>query len=125
MDNSKKYLEKNNTNQYISFKDGEAHTVKLMDDKEDTMPDRFGKEGGTINGMKYLVEENGIKKTFFTSSIGLISKLSEFEKGSTITIQMKSVKINDEFRSEFVVLKGSKIKSTEEDTDTVPTSPEW
>ena len=68
MDASKKYMEKNGFGDRISFNDLSAHTVKLLKEKEDTIPD--GK-GGTVSGIKYLVEENGKQKTIFTGSIGL------------------------------------------------------
>ena len=73
MDNSKKYMAENGIGSRISFADGTAHTVKLLKDKEDSIPD--GK-GGTVKGMKYLVEEGKEQKTIFTGSVGLIAKLA-------------------------------------------------
>ncbi len=98
MDASKEYMKKNGIGARISFADGSAHTVKLLRDKVDTIPD--GK-GGNIEGMKYLVEENGEQKTIFTGSVGLISKLAECKPLDLVTIQMK--KANN--KSFFVVLK--------------------
>ncbi len=69
----------------ISFADLQPHTVKLIKDKEDSIPD--GK-GGTIKGMKYLVEEDGVQKTIFTGSIGLVSKLAACSEGDVVTIKM-------------------------------------
>ncbi len=85
MDASKDYMKKNGIGARISFNDGSAHTVKLLKDKEDMIPD--GK-GGNVTGMKYLVEENGEQKTIFTGSVGLIAKLSECNEGDVVTIQM-------------------------------------
>lgn len=86
MDASKNWMKESGLSSRISFNDGSIHTVKLIKDKEETIPD--GK-GGSIKGMKYLVEEHGEQKTIFTGSIGLISKLSVCEAGDTVTIQMK------------------------------------
>lgn len=85
MQNSEKYMKDNGIQDRISFNDQQAHTVKLLKDKEDTIPD--GK-GGTIKGMKYLVEEDGVQKTIFTGSIGLVSKLAKCNEGDVVTIKM-------------------------------------
>ena len=93
MENTKKYIEtaqkESGDMGYISFKDGVAHTLKVLKDKEDTMPDKYNAGGGTVKGMKYLVEENGVQKTFFTSSLALMSKLVDIPYGEEITIQLK------------------------------------
>jgi len=98
MQASKDYLKENGYNDRISFSDGSAHKVKLLKEKEDTIPDG---RGGTVKGMKYLVEEGGAQKTFFTGSLGLISKLADLNEGDVVTIQMK--KANN--KSFFVVIK--------------------
>ena len=98
MEASKQWMKEGGYGNRISFNDGSAHTVKLIKDKVDTIPD--GK-GGTVKGMKYLVEENGEQKTIFTGSVGLVSKLAILESGEVVTIQMK--KANN--KSFFVVTK--------------------
>ncbi len=132
MEASKQFLKDNNISQFISFQDGLPHTVKLMKDKVDSMPDRFGENGGKIQGMKYLVQEGGEQKTFFTTSIGLISKLAEFESGSVVTIQMKKKKVNGQPQSYFLVSEGTAISDTDEaeedvigDDEEVPVDPTW
>lgn len=85
MENSKKWIKEGGYGNRISFNDGSTHTVKLLKDKVDTIPN--GK-GGTVSGMKYLVEEDGEQKTIFTGSIGLVSKLSACEVGDVVTIKM-------------------------------------
>lgn len=112
---SKEYMKTNQIVPYISFKDGGAHTVTLIKDKVDSIKD--GNTGGTVEGVKFLVEENGEKKSFFTSSVGLIQKLSEFDEGAIVTIKMVSKKVNGEFRSSFLVKKGDGSESSEEDDD--------
>lgn len=109
----------------ISFNDGAPHTVKLVKDKVDKIPD--GK-GGTVDGMKFMVEEGGESKTFFTGSVGLISKLASVEEGTTVTIQMK--KANN--KSYFVVTTadGNEVKSEDEgeivaDDETVSSKTSW
>lgn len=98
MEASKKYMEVNGFGDRISFADMKPHTIKLLKDKEDSIPD--GK-GGQITGMKYLVEEGGVQKTIFTGSIGLVSKLAECAEGDVVTVVMK--KANN--KSFYVVVK--------------------
>lgn len=89
MDAAKQYLKDNNIVPKISFKDKQAHTVELVKDKMETITDRDGKE---IEGVSFLVTEDGEPKKIFTTSISLIQKLSECKKGDVVTIQMKSRK---------------------------------
>ena len=92
---------------YISFKDGNPHTLKILNDKISTLKDKQGKE---IEGVKYLVEENGEHKTFFTSSISLISKLADVEEGTEVIIQMRSRKTEDgSWQSYYEVANKSKV----------------
>lgn len=108
MDASRKYMKDNGIGSRISFADGAMHTVKLLKDKEDTIPD--GK-GGNITGMKYLVEEKGEQKTIFTGSVGLIAKLAACEVNDVVNIQMK--KANN--KSYFTVTKeGAEVTTGEE-----------
>lgn len=112
MDASKNYMKENGILDRISFNDGAAHTVKLIKDKQDSIPDQAS-QGGRKEGMKYLVEEDGEQKSFFTGSIGLISKLAKCEEGDVVTIQMK--KANN--KSYFVVTKdGEEVKEEGEET---------
>ena len=130
MENTKKYIEtaqkESGDMGYISFKDGVAHTLKVLKDKEDTMPDKYNAGGGTVKGMKYLVEENGVQKTFFTSSLALMSKLVDIPYGEEITIQLKSVKAADgSFKSEFVVSRGGAIKPEDASDGPAPKEVDW
>lgn len=84
MEASKKWVEENGGDR-ISFNDLLSHTIKLLKDKSDTIPDGMG---GTVSGMKYLVEEDRKQKTIFTKSIGLISKLANCEIGDVVTVKM-------------------------------------
>lgn len=126
MQASKEYMKTNQIVPFISFKDGSAHTVKLIKDKVDSIKD--GNNGGMVQGVKFLVEENGEVKSFFTSSIGLIQKLAEFNEGDIVTIKMVSKKVNGEFRSSFVVSAGEGVAEEEEDVEEegdVPVNPGW
>jgi hypothetical protein len=114
MEASKAYMKKNGFGDRISFSDLSAHTVKLIDEKEDSIPDT---RGGTIAGMKYLVEENGEKKTIFTGSIGLITKLAQCNKGDTVTIKMS--KANN--KSFYVVKRGDEEIGVKEVSEDMPT----
>jgi hypothetical protein len=105
MDNSKKFLGNSDFVPFISFKENNTHTVKLIDDKESSMKDQ--NTGDMKKGMKYLVEEGGAKKSFFTGSLALISKLSEYKKGDVVTIKMVSKKGANGFVSSYEVYAGT------------------
>ena len=87
---------------FISFKDGQPHKLKILNAKEDTLKDENGQP---IEGMKFLVEEDGERKTFFTSSISLISQLADIEEGAVATIKMGRRKTEKGWRSYFEVSK--------------------
>lgn len=111
MQNSEKYMKENGMQDRISFNDLSSHTVKLLKDKEDTIPD--GK-GGQVKGMKYLVEEDGIQKTIFTGSIGLVSKLSKCQEGDIVTIKMG--KANNKSFYTVTKVDGTEVKDADEQT---------
>jgi hypothetical protein len=99
MDSIKEWLKKENIRPRISFKDGKPHTVKILNAREDEITDNTGK---VKKGIKLLVEEGGEMKTFFTSSVQLLSYLANLEENETVTLQMKSRKGSDgNFRSYF------------------------
>jgi len=122
MEASKNYMKEGGFDNRISFNDGSVHTIKLLKDKEDTIPD--GK-GGSIKGMKYLVEENGEQKTIFTGSIGLIGKLAICSVNDVVTVQMK--KANN--KSFYIVTKagGEEVGESLQvaDDEETPTQPSW
>ncbi|GAG08913.1 unnamed protein product, partial [marine sediment metagenome] len=99
MESSKQYLKDNDIVPRISFKKDPKHTVKLLNDKIDTLKTNDGE----TQGVKYLVEEGGEKKTFFTGSVGLIQKLSDFNVGDTVVIEMKSINKDGNYISVFEV----------------------
>ncbi len=111
MDASKQFLKDNDITARISFKGTGPHTITLAKDKADTL---IGTDGKEVNGVQYLVKEDGEPKTFFTSSIPLVQKLAEYKPGDTVTVEMKSVKGTDGgFKSTFVV-SGAKEDDTPE-----------
>ncbi|MCR4307089.1 MAG: hypothetical protein NUV80_00855 [Candidatus Berkelbacteria bacterium] len=89
MQNSKQFLQTHNVMPRISFKDGQAHLLSMLNDKIDTIK---GTDGEMVEGVKYLVQEENEKKTFFTSSISLIQKLADVKEGENVIVQMKSRK---------------------------------
>lgn len=126
MEASQKYMKDNGILNRISFADGAAHKVKLLKDKVDSIPG--GPNGTQVEGMKYLVEENGEQKSFFSGSVGLIAKLAVCEVGDVVTIQMK--KANN--KSFYSVTKegGEEIVTPEDggeiaDDEEVEENPDW
>jgi len=116
MDAAKKFMT-DNPSQFISFGDGLPRTVKLMKDKEDTMPDMNNK-GQNVTGVKFLVEtEDGTQKTFFTTSFALIGKLAGFAPGTIVTIQQKKMSVGGQFRTTYIVSQGASIKSEDDGSE--------
>lgn len=101
MENSKAFLKQNNIVENISFKDGKAHTVKIIEDKLQTIKDSTGAE---ISGVAYKVIEGKEVKRFFTKSINLIQQLAKLPAETEVIIQMKSKKGPSGFISYFDVL---------------------
>jgi len=117
MQSSKDYLKESGYLPRISFKETSKATVKLLSDEQKTINAGTPEE---IKGMSYKVEQDGEEKEIFTSSIGLISKLSECEKGDVVNIEMKSKKQNGKFISYFEVSK----EGEEPKSDIAPISDE-
>ena len=84
--NSKQYLKENGIRPRISFKDGSSHVVKLLKDKRDEI---LTEAEEVKKGVTYLVLEDNEEKTFFTTSANLIEKLSQYDEGEEVEIQMK------------------------------------
>ncbi len=74
----------------VDFSDKKVHTVKILNVKREKFTDRNNKE---VEGMKFLVEEDGEMKTILTTSSALLLKLRDSEEGDFYKIQMKHVKV--------------------------------
>ena len=123
MESSKLYLKEKGIVPSISFKESPIHTVKLLKDKADKIT---GNDGKVVEGIRYLVEEKGEKKNFFTSSDSLIQKLSGIKEGEEVTIEMKSKKTETGFISFYEVKKSEeKINASEEEIDLEVDFPEF
>lgn len=101
MENTKQYLKDRDILPRISFKDKQPHTVELVKDKIDTITDQ---QGNQKEGIKFLVKEDGVIKSFFTTSVGLLQQLSDKKKGDVVTVEMKSKKDDSgEYKSYYTV----------------------
>ena len=99
---AQQFIKENNINQFISFNDGQSHTVTLKDSVPSSIKDPRTKE--TLNGLNWKVTENGEEKSFFTRSTMLIQKLNSFNSGDTVTITMKKTpNENGELRTTYTV----------------------
>jgi len=116
MDSAKQYLKDNKIIPFLSFKNKEPHTVKLLNDKIDEIMDS---EGEMVAGVTFLVEEGGQQKKFFTRSSSLISILAEYNQGDVVTIQMVATKKGDKWVNSYnvtsVISTTNKERKEEED----------
>lgn len=111
MQGSKQFLKDHNVRPKISFKEVPKHTVKLLKDKVETRE----YQGQKNEGVKFLVEENGEQKEFFTASQSLIEKLAKYKEGDEVVIEMRSVKNNaGAFISVFVVMTPTEAETQEQ-----------
>ena len=101
MNESKAYVKDHNIIPTISFKDGKAHVLKIIQDKRRTIQT----DQGDKEGVSYKVMEGETLKRFFTSSDALIVKLADIEEGESVKIQMKSRKTQDGFINFYEVEK--------------------
>ena len=101
MNISREFLKDKKFMPKISFKKSPIHIVKILQEKKETVRT----DDGPVDGIKYLVEEEGIQKTIFTGSLSLIEQLSNFNLGETVKISMKTIPGNDgKYRSSYEVL---------------------
>lgn len=117
---SKSFLDEKGIKPRISFKDGLPHTVTLLKEERATI-EIDGKEK---DGIKYTVDEDGIEKDFFSSSISLIGRMAQISVGEKIVIQMSSSKdSNGEYKSGYSVrryIKNAGKNVQEFDDDNIP-----
>ena len=113
MEGAKKYMKGQDMVPFISFKQSVPLAVKLIDSKEDEIKNTQGSEGGMVKGVKFLVEHNGDKKSFFTSSISLIQKLAEHAEGSVVTIMQIKYNSGEGFRTGYEVEAGDHVAAME------------
>ena len=102
MQNSKDFIKTHKILGRISFKDGLVHKVKLLQDKEIKIETE---NQGVVDGIRFLVEEDGEQKTFQTASPYLIRDLAEISENEIVVIQLKRKKTEQGFRSYFEVKK--------------------
>jgi hypothetical protein len=101
MNASQDFLKKNNIVAFISFADRQPHKIIVVKDKLDQLTDKTGK---TTAGVSYLVKEGGQPAKFFTSSVGLIQKLSKYVGMETeVEVAMKSKKTDKGYQNYYEV----------------------
>lgn len=111
---AKDFLKDNEYMPRISFVDGQEHTVELGKAKRDII----AKDGENIDGIKFLVKEDGEAKTFFTSSVSLVDKLSGYNSGDVVKIKMRKYKNPEgQFRATYEVALVNKADGTVEEEE--------
>lgn len=73
----------------ISFEPNKPRTLKIIKRKREKFTNT---DGDLVDGIKYLVLENGEAKTFFTASQTLISKLADIPNETIVKITQKKVR---------------------------------
>lgn len=105
MKGAKSFMEKQDIIPFISFKVNEPRHLILIDSKEDKIKDK--RSGNMVDGVKFLVTEDGDQKSFFTTSFVLIQKLSEIDENSKVTVMQVKYKADDgDFKTSYEVEEG-------------------
>lgn len=96
-----KFLKERNIYPRISFNETpEVKNIRILARKEDSF---VNEQNEKVHGIKYLVEHEGVRKSFFTSSIGLVSKLAETKNGDMVDIKLGSIKTSQGFGKKYQV----------------------
>jgi hypothetical protein len=125
MEAPKEYLKKHENYERVNFKDGLEHVLELLNAKIDVYVDN--KTNKENEGVKFLVKEGDELKTFFTSSIDLITKLSDIEEKTMVKItQVKYFGNNNKELTGYNVSKlvgdaYEKVGEDIQDSDSLPT----
>lgn len=116
MQASKEFMRSHNIYPRISFQDRLVHEVELVSDKNDSYRDT---QGVAHEGVKFLVKEDGVLKTFFTTSASLISFLSTCDTGDFVNIEMQSKNIGGSMKTVYRMSKsGEAVLDDDESTQT-------
>jgi len=102
MEAIKNFLKEHQMLPKISFKDKKEHTVEIVKAKEESFNNE---KGELVEGVKFLVTEDGEPKTFFTASQDLLTQLAECKEGETYKIKMYSESVGGVIKSRFSVQK--------------------
>ena len=122
---TKDYAENSGRRPFISFGDMQEHTMKLVSDERAEIDDA-NNPGKKVQGVRFVVEADGMEQEFFTGSIGLIQKLSACNPGDVVTIkQVKGKNASGAFRTGYEVKRGGESVQTEsEQAAADPEAPE-
>ena len=121
MDAAKKYMKDNDMVPFLSFNLNENTVVKLLADKEDKIKDK--RTGDMVDGVKFLIEHDGTKKSFFTSSYVLIQKLAEHAVGEVVTIRQIKKQGNEGPITSYEVEKGAVTETSQPEPTATPETP--
>ena len=102
MEEIKSWLKDHKILPRISFKDRQAHIVEILRARSESFTndkDEF------VEGMKFLVNENGELKTFFTASQNLLLKLADCQTKEIYKIQMCAKNTGGIIRTSYEVSK--------------------
>lgn len=115
-DFAKNYAQESGQRPFMSFGDMQPHTVKLISDERAEIDDT-NNPGEKVQGVRFVVESDGMEQEFFTGSIALIQKLSVCNPGDIVTIkQVKSKNAKGAFRTSYEVKRagGETVKTQNE-----------
>ena len=102
MEEIKSWLKDHKILPRISFKDRQAHIVEILKARAESFTndkDEF------VEGMKFLVNENGEFKTFFTASQDLLLKLADCQEKEVYKIKMCAKNTGGIIRTSYEVSK--------------------
>jgi len=121
---ARNYAETSGKRPFMSFGDMQPHTVKLISDERAEIDDA-NNPGEKVQGVRFVVQADGIDQEFFTGSIGLIQKLASCNVGDVVTIkQVKGKNAKGAFRTSYEVKRGEDGGEVKTESEQMAADPE-
>ena len=114
----KNWLQSHNILPRISFKDRKEHIIEMVKAKSESFTNN---DGELVEGIKFLVREDGEPKTFFTASQDLLLKLVECQEGEIYKVKMIARNVAGRIKTSYDVKKLDGDKEVDvENPDDIP-----
>ena len=86
----------------ISFKDRQEHEIEIVKARAESFTND---KNELVEGIKFLVKEDGEPKTFFTASSDLLLKLADSNEGERYKIKMITKNVGGKIKTGYDVKK--------------------
>jgi len=102
MEEIKQWLKSHQILPRISFKDRKEHTIEIIKARAESFNND---KDELVEGIKFLVKEDGEAKTFFTASQDLLLKLADCQEGEVFKVKMCAKNVGGVIKTYYEVKK--------------------